>query len=352
LNDNPTFTQQLLHWFDKEKRALPWRKTKDPYFIWLSEIILQQTRVEQGLPYWMRFVEEFPTIHDLACADEKDVLLLWQGLGYYSRARNLHHTAKYIDQELNGSFPNTYSEILKLKGVGPYTAAAIASIAFNESKPVVDGNVFRFTSRFFGISEDISKSSTRKTFENFLSGYISHQAPGTFNQAMMEYGATVCTPKPKCQHCLFRLECHAFITKTMDELPVKSKNLKIRDRHFNYIVFHSENHWLLSRRDQKDVWQGLYDYYLIEGRFDESKILKEIEYLGINGHQIEISVLYRHLLSHQKLHCRFFRVDVEWNVLNDLSKKLSMNLYSDEEVLTLPKPKLIVNYLDEIQKNL
>ncbi|MEO1256118.1 MAG: A/G-specific adenine glycosylase, partial [Bacteroidota bacterium] len=193
------FSDKLIGWYTERKRDLPWRKTKDPYRVWLSEIILQQTRVEQGLPYYQKFTTTYPTVYDLASADEQEVLRLWQGLGYYSRAINLHKTAKKIVDLNHGVFPQTYERILQLKGIGPYTAAAISSFCFGEERPVVDGNVFRFASRFFGIKEDIAKAKTRKVFEGILHDYIKGVDPGVFNQAIMEFGATVCTPSPKCE---------------------------------------------------------------------------------------------------------------------------------------------------------
>lgn len=302
------------------------------------------------MPYWWKFVETFPTIEDLANANEESVLRLWQGLGYYSRARNLHATAKHVSHELNGAFPSKYSEILKLKGIGPYTAAAIASICFDEPKPVVDGNVFRFASRYFGIEEDVSKASSRKVFEKVLSGEISKKHPGTFNQAMMEYGATVCSPSPKCEACVFRMDCFAFQHKKQSALPVKTGKIKVRDRHFHYIVFKNEESYFLKERVDKDVWSGLFDFYLIEGVASEIEVIEGVQKsFGLKNLTLEeVSDPFIHNLSHQKLHAKFYTITISDNDAKTVAKKGVLKPYSTEEVLNLPKPKLIVNYLQRI----
>ncbi|MEO9482843.1 MAG: A/G-specific adenine glycosylase [Ekhidna sp.] len=347
--EDKTFTKRLINWYTERKRDLPWRKTKDPYPVWLSEIILQQTRVDQGLPYWERFVEAFPKIADLANAPEEKVLRLWQGLGYYSRARNLHTTAKYISKELNGNFPSSYSEIIKLKGVGPYTAAAIASICFDEPEPVVDGNVFRFASRYFGITADISKSGSRKIFESLLKKEISQKSPGTFNQAMMEFGATTCAPKPKCQECDFSPNCYAFDRNAQKSLPVKTGKVKVRNRHFNYVVLKFAGAFLLKERTEKDVWNGLYDFFLIEGEFEEEVVLDRINHeLCLKKPLLEeVSEVFVHILSHQKIHARFYEITISKKDLEAMCQKTALSSFSVEEVLNLPKPKLIVNYLSQ-----
>ena len=304
----------------------------------------------QGLPYWQRFIEAYPTIHDLANAAEEKVLRLWQGLGYYSRARNLHTTAKYVAHGLGGEFPCSYSEILKLKGIGPYTAAAIASICFDEPKPVVDGNVFRFASRYFGVEADISKASTRKEFEKILFEEISKAHPGTFNQAMMEFGATVCAPNPKCEDCTFRMECFAFQHKMQKALPVKTGKTKVRDRHFHYIVFKNQDRFFLKERVGKDVWNGLFDFALIEGATSEDEVMDKIQKSYSLSKLIleDVSEPFIHILSHQKIHAVFYLVSISDGAAKTLSKKCSLKPYSVEEVLNLPKPKLIVNYLQRI----
>ncbi|WP_421765721.1 A/G-specific adenine glycosylase [Ekhidna sp.] len=348
--EGKTFAKRLINWYTERKRNLPWRKTKDPYPVWLSEIILQQTRVEQGLPYWERFVDAFPTVHDLANAKEEKVLRLWQGLGYYSRARNLHATARHISNELNGVFPTTYNEILKLKGIGPYTAAAIASICFDEPAPVVDGNVFRFASRYFGIKEDISKAGSRKVFENTLKAEISEEQPGTFNQAMMEFGATTCSPSPSCNECLFQPECYAWDKGIQKSLPIKTGKTKVRDRHFNYVVFKQNERFYLNERDTKDVWGGLFDFFLIEGALGEEEVLQKLS-LDLNLEEPfleEVTEQVLHILSHQKIHARFYLICLDEHDAKRAAEKTTLKPYSIEEMLNLPKPKLIVNYLQRI----
>ncbi len=312
---------------------------------------MQQTRIEQGLPYYLQFQETFPTVSDLALADEDQVLRLWQGLGYYSRARNLHATAKYIHENRNGAFPSTYADIIRLKGVGPYTAAAISSICFKESRPVVDGNVFRFASRFFGINEDISKSGTRKVFENYLANVISTDNPGKFNQAMMEFGATVCSPSPKCEGCLFVRECFSFNHKIQHKLPVKTQKVRIRDRYFHYLVIHDGETFLFNQRLEKDVWNKLYDFFLYEGNLSKEELLRKAEKRIGRLQQVEISGEVIHMLSHQRIHALFYRIHVSTDELVRISKTLDLRLFSKQEILSLPKPKLIVNYLNRIGIN-
>lgn len=344
-----SFTKTLTNWYRGHKRDLPWRSTKDPYPIWLSEIILQQTRVEQGLPYWERFLEAFPNIADLANAPEENVLRLWQGLGYYSRARNLHATAKYVHQQLNDTFPSTYDEIIKLKGIGPYTAAAIASICFNEKRPVVDGNVFRFAARFFGIEIDITASNARKTFEQILDEYVPAEFPGDFNQALMEFGARECSPSPNCDGCVFNPECYAYREDAQKRLPIKTKKLKVRDRYFNYLIIKRDDHLYMGQRNGKDIWKGLYDFPLVEGKMEEEEVLNEAKSFlkEISFIVKEVSEVKTHLLSHQKILARFFEVEIQEKVNESVILKTEINDYSKEEILNLPKPKLIVNYLEE-----
>lgn len=320
------------------KRELPWRQTRDPYTIWVSEIILQQTRVEQGTPYFERFIAAFPNIKSLANAPEDKVLAFWQGLGYYSRARNMQAAAKQIMTNYSGQFPSAYEDILKLKGIGPYTAAAISSICFNEAEPVVDGNVFRAASRIFGIHEDISKGSTRKLFVSTLKEVIPADQPGNFNQALMELGATICKPSPNCPACPVRDHCYAFGKKVTGELPVKGKKTKVRDRYLNYLVYQSEGKVLMKKRDGKDIWQGLYDFPLIEG--------EQIDKEDIESSKT-VSSDYIHILSHQRLHARFFLFEPNEEEMKVLARTYDAKPYSLKQMLTLPKPKLVVNYLDD-----
>lgn len=299
---------------------MPWRETTNPYFIWLSEIILQQTQVKQGLPYYEAFVTNFPTVFDLAKADESKVLKLWQGLGYYSRARNLHFTAKYVVNALKGEFPNTYQGLLQLKGVGDYTASAIASICFNEAAAVVDGNVYRVLSRYFGIDTPINSTNGIKEFKALAQELIDTKDPATFNQAIMEFGATQCRPKnPDCMFCQFRETCVAYNKGTIDELPVKLKKLKVKQRYFNFLVFLSEDkQTLLEKREGKGIWQNLHQFPLVEteqnlGYDDFLEVAKAHPLL--KGKVFEL-LQYNdspkvHKLSHQHLNTTFWIVYVD-----------------------------------------
>ncbi len=349
-----SFSKQLILWYSERKRDLPWRASKNPYPVWLSEIILQQTRVEQGLPYWYRFMETYPTIHDLARAEEGSILRLWQGLGYYSRARNLHATAKYISLKLGGKFPDTYEEILKLKGIGPYTAAAISSICYGLPKPVVDGNVFRFAARYFGIEEDIALPMSRKVFEKILEKQIDKKNPGTFNQAMMEHGATVCSPSPKCRLCFFQEGCFAFKNDRQTDLPLKTKKPQIKIRHLNYVVFKVESKYLLNQRKSKDIWQGLYDFYLVEGDLTDVELVDLLnEKLRLKGrlHLKEYPMIFTHILSHRKLLAKFYEVTLDGENRKLVLQNTLLASYSVKELLDLPKPKLILNYLKKLNIN-
>lgn len=336
-------SKTLICWYSNNKRELPWRKTENPYHIWLSEIILQQTRVDQGLPYYLKFISEFPTINDLAFASEEQVLKLWQGLGYYSRARNLHAAAKFIVNELGGIFPNTFSELLKLKGVGDYTASAIASICFNEATPVLDGNVYRFIARYYGINTPINTTKARKDFKSVLNQIIDKENPATFNQAVMEFGAKQCKPmSPDCSVCPFKNTCYAYSAKKIDELPVKLKPIKVKKRYFNYIVLLSEDEKTkIEKRTGKGIWQNMYQFPLLE--FDKPqdyKAIKETLVQKIESKDILEVVEYNeqeviHKLSHQHLYTKFWIVRV-----SSLDKGISINQLNE-----YPFPVLITNFL-------
>ena len=259
------FSKKVVEWYRLNQRSLPWRETKDPFHIWLSEIILQQTRVNQGLPYYEKFIEAFPSVDKLAAASEQKVLRLWQGLGYYTRARNLHKCAKMIVNSYGGSFPASYNELLLLPGIGAYTAAAIASISFNESVAVVDGNVYRVLSRVFGISTEINSPKGKKEFFELANQLIDKKNPAMFNQAVMEFGALFCKPvNPSCESCTFKASCFAYNNNLVASLPVKKKNKPARRRYFYYFVIQSGKSLLMSKRGKKDIWEGLYDFYLLE----------------------------------------------------------------------------------------
>ena len=256
-----SFAKLLINWYNNHQRDLPWRNTSAPYKIWLSEIILQQTRVNQGLPYYNKFINEYPSVHDLANAPEDEVMRLWQGLGYYSRARNLHECAKSIVNQYDGEFPSTYNELLKLKGVGKYTAAAIASFAFNQAVPVVDGNVFRVLARYFCVTDDIAQPKTFTKFFNIAKELIPEEQAASFNQAIMELGATICTPKkPACENCPLAQDCEARIHHKQSELPVKKKKIKIKHRYLYYLIWQEGGKLAMKKRGESDIWQGLFDF--------------------------------------------------------------------------------------------
>jgi len=342
-----SFSKRLIYWYLQNKRELPWRETTNPYYIWMSEIILQQTKVNQGLPYYKKFIKTFPTIHDLAKAEEDVVLKLWQGLGYYSRARNLHFSAKHIVNQLNGKFPNTYKDLLKLKGVGDYTASAIASICFNESTAVVDGNVYRVLSRYFGIKTSINSTKGIKEFKQLAQELIDTKKPATFNQAIMEFGAIQCKPKnPDCNNCPLNNSCVALQKKLVKVLPVKDKKITIKKRYFNYLVIISQkNKIVLKQRKLNDIWKGLYEFPLIETlkEIDLKHLLKENEYIRItNNNKNDIS-LYNtnsivHKLSHQHIYCKFWIVNTEQKVAENI-------LLNDLE--EYPVPTLIHNFIEK-----
>ena len=313
------FSKTLINWYLQNKRDLPWRHTTNPYAIWLSEIMLQQTRVAQGLPYFLSFTTAFPTVFDLAKANEEQVLKLWQGLGYYSRARNLHQTAQYIAQELSGVFPATYKELLQLKGVGEYTAAAIASFAYNEAVPVVDGNVFRVLSRYFDVETDIAQAAAKKEFAALASELMPKDDPAIFNQAIMEFGALQCVPKnPDCANCVFNDSCDALQKKKVDQLPVKSKKIKVRNRYFNYLVFEDlKGNTLVQKRTDKGIWHNLYEFpvYETDKEEDWNHVNEQVQEEYGNAKSNPIIYEYNaksivHKLSHQHLHIKFWKVQV------------------------------------------
>jgi len=345
------FVQVINRWYRHHRRDLPWRGAQEPYVIWLSEIILQQTRVAQGLPYFQAFLESFPTIESLAQAEEEEVLRLWQGLGYYSRARNLHKCANQLVRESGGRFPETFSELKKLPGIGPYTAAAIASICFSEPVPVLDGNVFRVLARYFGITADISKSAARPVFFELASDLIPNENPGNFNQAMMEYGARLCTPvNPDCTVCDLQYSCYAFINRMQSTLPVKSKSGTSRERHFNYYVIKSGESLMMRRREASDIWKGLYEFYLIEG---PGSIAAEeaLDYLPESlAQQVKLvsnnQPIIKHVLSHQRIFASFHELEVDESVqTSELGELLGTKAFVLSEIDSLPKPVLIDRYL-------
>ena len=340
------FSNSLLSWYLQNKRDLPWRDTVNPYPIWLSEIMLQQTKVAQGLPYFVTFIKEFPTVLHLAQADEEQVLKLWQGLGYYSRARNMHKTAQIIAFELNGNFPNNYKDLLKLKGIGEYTAAAIASFAFNEVVPVVDGNVFRVLSRYLDIETDIASALAKKEFSALAKELMPENNPALFNQAIMEFGALQCVPKnPDCNNCIFNNSCAALQKKKVGELPVKLKKTKVTNRYFNYIVFlDNSNNTIINKRTEKGIWHNLYEFPVIEAEEEldfetTSKAISE-KYINFSIDSISVynSEQIIHKLSHQKLHINFYRASVTDEIRDGISLDVLKNF---------PFPVVIYNFIEK-----
>jgi A/G-specific adenine glycosylase len=317
--DNKKFTSQLLKW-NKEKntRQMPWKGEKDPYKIWLSEIILQQTRVEQGLNYYNRFIETFPSIHDLANAKDERVFKLWEGLGYYTRCRNLLHTARFISKELKGKFPDTYEDIKNLKGIGPYTAAAISSFAFNLPYAVIDGNVFRLLARFFGIDTATDTTAGKNKFSALAGELLDKKLPGIYNQAIMDFGAVICKPAaPLCLTCTLKKNCAAFLQNKVDKLPVKEKKISIRKRFFYYIIFEYKNKIAVRQRTDKDIWQQLFEFHLIETKKETGNrlLLKKMEKDGLlikDEYEVKsFSSLIKQQLSHQLITGRFITLLVK-----------------------------------------
>lgn len=339
FDSEDNFCKQLIYWYQDHQRDLPWRKTKDPYKIWLSEIILQQTKVDQGLSYYLKFESNYPTVLDLANAPLDQVLRDWQGLGYYSRARNLHAAAKVVVEDYKSVFPNSYLEIQKLKGVGEYTAAAIASFSFDLPHAVLDGNVYRVLSRYFGVETDISSSKAKKEFTALANKVLNQKDPASHNQAIMEFGALQCTPKrTDCSVCPLCETCYAFKANRVNELPVKLKKVKIKNRFLNYLIINKDEYLTLNQRGAGDVWQGLYQFPLIES----TKMLSSEEVLHLYEKKvvsIKLKDEKKHVLSHQRINCRFWEVK-----LDDVS---GYQFYNKGEVADLPKSVLINNYLTE-----
>ena len=343
-----SFSRKILEWYAENKRTLPWRGTRDPYKVWLSEIMLQQTRVAQGTPYYLKFIKHYPTVAHLADAPEERVLKLWQGLGYYSRARNLHATAKKVAYEMNSEFPDSYAGLMQLQGIGDYTASAIASICFGELQPVVDGNVFRVLARYFGVAQPINDSAGPKYFKKLAREVMSSENVRAYNQGIMEFGALQCTPKkPDCLHCPLNESCVALQKNKVHELPVKLKKTKVRHRFFNYVVVLGRNAMgevvsLLNQRKGNGIWQNLYEFPLVES---ESSLaltaLKKSLPSFVQPDLISEIALYNqkeiiHKLSHQHLHTRF------WIVKTDAVLSSGIPL---KDLQKYPVPVLIAEFI-------
>jgi len=351
------FSDRLIAWYLEHGRVLPWRGIDDPYRIWLSEIILQQTRIEQGMDYYLRFCQEYPSVNDLAKAGEEQVLKSWQGLGYYSRARNLHATAQYIAEKLEGEFPNTHKEILKLKGVGRYTAAAIASFAFKLPYPVIDGNVYRFISRLYGINTPIGTDAAYKEFEELLLKKIDRGRPDLFNQALMDFGSIQCIPlNPCCIECPFEKECEAYRHGKIALLPVKSNPVKVKERWLAYYHIEweekGERYTMMHRREGKDIWKGLYEFPLVESDHEpnpqEEAQLRKVYFsnMGIDPNvKMDDNVLtYTHKLTHRTIHASFYHLNLTGRCHPHAP---SEEVFTDEERKKVPVSRLIDRYLTE-----
>ena len=349
MDKNHFFAVSLLEWATAISRPLAWKGEKNPYFIWLSEVLLQQTRAEQGRPYYERFIKAFPKIEDLAAAAEDQVFKLWEGLGYYNRARNLHFTAKYVVEKYNGIFPNTYEEIRQLKGVGDYTAAAIASFAFDLPRAVLDGNVYRVLSRFFGIKIAIDSNEGKKEFAKLAQKLLADNAPAAYNQAIMDFGAVHCKPKnPLCATCLHNTKCEAFAQKLQAILPIKSKKIKHKERYFYYVIYRFEDKILLNKREEKDIWQGLYDFPLLELAYLEQKenLIENADFqqfINKNKSIKSISEPYYQQLTHQKI-IAFF-IEIELKNKTELDNK-NWKWIENEQLKDYANPKIITNYLE------
>lgn len=348
----PDFTQKLLDWnLTQNNRPMPWKGEANPYRIWLSEIILQQTRVEQGWAYYERFIQQFPTVHHLAAASLEQVYKLWEGLGYYTRCKNLYETARKIVADHNGSFPSTYNEILQLKGVGPYTAAAIASFAFKLPYAVVDGNVQRILSRYFGINTPIDTSDGKKLYTELAQSLLDTDDPGIYNQAIMDFGATVCKPqRPLCNQCVQKEDCQAFTHGWVDELPVKEKTLVKRTRWFNYFVIELDDQVYIHQRNGKDIWTNLFEFILHEsdnslaGADSLQQQLKD--WVGHSGFFIkDISRPYKQQLTHQTIHGQFITVQ-----LAKPPRKPSASILVAKDLLgTYAFPKMLNTFMNNDQ---
>lgn len=302
---------KLHHWYQHNKRNLPWRDTRDAYLIWLSEIILQQTQVKQGLPYYLKFSQTYPKVQDLAKADEEEVLKLWQGLGYYSRARNLHSAAKQVIAHYNGTFPTRYEDLITLKGVGDYTASAVASFSSEEAKACVDGNVIRVISRLFDVDIAYDTSAGQKMIKALASEFLDKNNTSTHNQAIMEFGALHCTPKnPDCERCILQDKCIAFAKHKVTQLPFKSKRTKVEDLYLYYFVFLTEKDTLIQQRSSNGIWKNMYEFPLLESPAERSKedLLSHISTLSKEPCEIHFSSPYKHLLSHRKIKALFIEI--------------------------------------------
>lgn len=328
------FTDILLHWYADNKRSLPWRGERDVYRVWVSEIILQQTRIQQGWDYYLRFIKAFPDVKALAEADEEQVLRVWQGLGYYSRARNMHAAAQSVMREHEGKFPSSYEQVRQLKGIGDYTAAAICAFAYGLPYPAVDGNVLRIISRVFGIHDNIADNSTRKDITSLCQKLMKNADPSDFNQALMDFGSLQCTPKnPDCEQCPMQGECYAFKHQQVDSLPVNIKRIQIKNRYFHYFVCINHDEIIIEKREKEDIWKGLYQLPM-----SETKSSKKLDY----------KLLYqtKHQLTHQTLHAFFYDTPDASTLPESAGQRLKIKV---KDIDNYAFPKLIINFFNTLQ---
>jgi len=340
------FARAILNWYMVNKRDLPWRNTNDPYSVWLSEIILQQTRIAQGLPYYLKFINKYPTINSLARANENDILILWQGLGYYSRARNLLKTAKFIVDQCNGKFPSTYTELIKLKGIGEYTASAISSICFNERRAVLDGNVYRVISRFYGIDVPVNNHFGKKFYMDYAQKLAPKKSCGDYNQGIMDFGSLICKPKsPLCDKCILEKDCIASNMKNINYFPVKLKKNAPKITHFNYLVLLDSDHMIWINKIKNGIWKNLFQFPMIESKKELNKtqvlsneIFKSIAPISNSDIILFNSSPIIHKLSHKTIYAKFWILPVEHSNSNSI-KFSDVNKY--------PVPRLIEKFLDK-----
>lgn len=347
--DPMDFKNIIIKWYNQNKRDLPWRNINNPYFIWVSEVILQQTRVIQGLDYYNRFISTFPTIKDLAEANIDKVMKVWQGLGYYTRARNLHKAAKQIMEDYNGKLPTSYNELLKISGLGPYSAGAIASFAFKEAVPAIDGNVYRVLSRIYGVFASTETSSGKKEFFELTMELIDKERPDIFNQALLDFGAMQCIPRsPNCIVCPFSDICYAFRNNLINQLPVKGKKIATRDRYLNYIIIRCKDSSFIHKREAGDIWNSLYEFPLIETSkpVDLISLMKDPLWQELFG-KTKTGIIYnsetiKHLLSHQTLYAKFVIVEI-----NKPNYYLNANFLkvTISDIQEYSVPKVIDNFL-------
>lgn len=350
-NQSTAFTERILHWNSTEnQRAMPWKGIRDPYRIWLSEVMLQQTRVEQGLGYYLRFTTAYPTVQDLAAAADGDVFKLWEGLGYYNRCRNLLATARLVAFERNGQFPNSYEGLLELPGIGPYTAAAIASFAWNLPHAVVDGNVFRVIARYFGNPTPVDSTEGKRWFQTKAQELLSKENPAPYNQAIMDFGATICTPRqPDCAHCPLQKNCAAFQEDRVLDYPVKAPAKPRQTRWMHYLVVEYRGRFLVRERREKDIWRGLFEWApldhpeAIATSNDAAERLIRAQYPDLHFSWIDTSTLFRQTLSHrdicsQFVHIRLQKKPGDWTVPFQWIPK--------EEIRSVAFPRIIRQYLD------